>query len=272
MVINLLFFRFKIRTEPLKSNDDVSENNESQDFIKYKNVLTLLDVNIKDSGNFTCTTQTGQNLSTEFQIRPYLPSKVVQSTADKIKRKIKQDVVLHCLIEMFPQNETTTKSLKWLKDGSHFEFLDTFSSISKLNDTHLNFTLEFTEVYKKENGTYKCTVFDETGLEITSKGISLFVMEVPQVSIDFAKAVGANKIYLNWTVNDGNDPVQKFFVSLQEAGTPTITYHKDFINGSYSSYILDHFKANTTYFLRIAGKNSIGDGQPTQYPQGSASW
>jgi len=67
MVINLLFFRFKIRTEPLKSNDDVSENNESQDFIKYKNVLTLLDVNIKDSGNFTCTTQTGQNLSTEFQ-------------------------------------------------------------------------------------------------------------------------------------------------------------------------------------------------------------
>ncbi|KQS43863.1 tyrosine-protein phosphatase 69D isoform X1 [Drosophila erecta] len=260
--------RYKIRTEPLNSNDDGSGNIENQDFVKYKNVLSLLNVNIKDSGNYTCTSQTGQNHSTEFQVKPFLPSKVLQSTPAKIKRKIKQDVMLYCLIEMYPQNETTNRNLKWLKDGSQFEFLDTFSSISKLNDTHLNFTLEFTEVYKKENGTYKCTVFDDTGLEITSKEVTLFVMEVPQVSIDFAKAVGANKIYLNWTVNDGNDPIQKFFITLQEAGTPTFTYHKDFINGSHTSYILDHFKPNTTYFLRIVGKNSIGNGQPTQYQHG----
>ncbi|KAH8296358.1 hypothetical protein KR054_005199 [Drosophila jambulina] len=260
--------RFELRTDPLNPNDGVSETNESPDFIKYKNVLTLRHISIKDSGKYTCTSPSGQNQSTEFYVEPFLPAKVLQSTADRIKRKVGQDVVLHCLIEMYPQNETTSKQMKWLKDGSPFEFLDTFSSIAKLNDTHLNFTLEFTEVYKKENGTYKCTVFDDTGLEAAFKEITLYVMEEPQVSIDFAKAVGANKIYLNWTVNDGNDPVQKFFITFQEAGTPTFLYYKDIINGNQTSYILDNFRPNTTYFLRISGKNSIGNGQTTQYPQG----
>ncbi|KAH8288061.1 hypothetical protein KR018_011091, partial [Drosophila ironensis] len=260
--------RFEIRTERLQQNDDVSENNESQDLIKFKNVLTVRQVQRKDAGNYTCSSEAGKNISTEFSVNPYLPSKVLHSTPDRIKRKIKQDVVLHCLIEIYPQNETTLKNLKWLKDGSPFAFLDTFSSITKLNETHLNFTLEFTEVYKKENGTYKCAVFDDTGLEVASKEITLYVMEVPQVSIDFAKAVGANKIYINWTVNDGNDPVLKFFVTLQEAGAPSILYYKDLIEGNHTSYILDSFKPNTTYFLRIAGKNSIGIGQPTQYPLG----
>ncbi|EDW38701.1 GL12856 [Drosophila persimilis] len=146
--------------------------------------------------------------------------------------------------------------------------MDTFSSTAKLNETHLNFTLEFTEVYKKENGTYKCVVYDSAGTEGTSKEINLFVMEVPQVSIEFAKAVGASKIFLNWTVNDGNDPVQKYFISFSQQGTPTYTYYKDIINGNNTSYILESFLPNTTYSLRILGKNSIGDGAPTPVSRG----
>ncbi|KAH8334868.1 hypothetical protein KR074_010059 [Drosophila pseudoananassae] len=256
--------RFHIRTESLKQND--GSDNENQEVIKYKNVLTLRNVEIKDSGNYSCTSDAEKNISTDFSVQSYLPSKVLQSTADRIKRKTGQSGLLYCLIEVYPQNETTQKNLKWLKDGNPFDFLDTFSSITKLNETHLNFTLEFTEVYKKENGTYKCTVSNNDGLEVAAKEITLYVMEEPQVSIDFAKAVGANKIYINWTVNDGNDPVQKFFVSHKEPSDTTFTYYKQAINGNHTSYILENFKPNTTYILKIAAKNSIGDGTPTQYP------
>ncbi|EDW40363.1 GL25206 [Drosophila persimilis] len=253
--------RLKVQTMP---NVNVGETNRTHAFVSK---LFLADVNISDAGNYTCK-HAATNESTEFNVQTYLPSKIVESTADKIRRKIGQDVVLFCLVEVYPQNATIHKNLKWLKDGSAFPFMDTFSSTAKLNETHLNFTLEFTEVYKKENGTYKCVVYDSAGTEGTSKEINLFVMEVPQVSIEFAKAVGASKIFLNWTVNDGNDPVQKYFISFSQQGTPTYTYYKDIINGNNTSYILESFLPNTTYSLRILGKNSIGDGAPNQYPVG----
>ncbi|XP_017137165.1 tyrosine-protein phosphatase 69D [Drosophila miranda] len=253
--------RLKVQTMP---NVNVGETNRTHAFVSK---LFLADVNISDAGNYTCK-HAATNDSTEFNVQTYLPSKIVESTADKIRRKIGQDVVLFCLVKVYPQNATIHKNLKWLKDGSAFPFMDTFSSTAKLNETHLNFTLEFTEVYKKENGTYKCVVYDSAGTEGTSKEINLFVMEVPQVSIEFAKAVGASKIFLNWTVNDGNDPVQKYFISFSQQGTPTYTYYKDIINGNNTSYILESFLPNTTYSLRILGKNSIGDGAPNQYPVG----
>jgi hypothetical protein len=34
------------------------------------------------------------------------------------------------------------------------------------------------------------------------------------VKIDFVKAVGRNRIFLNWTVDDGNQPIQEYFIQV----------------------------------------------------------
>ncbi|XP_062132000.1 tyrosine-protein phosphatase 69D isoform X1 [Drosophila sulfurigaster albostrigata] len=259
--INAVDTRFTI------SADIVTDDNSSDGISKYNNVLHIRDVVITDIGSYTCKLPKS-NDTIEYNLQPFLQPKVIDSTVDYIKRKIGHSAILYCVFDIYPQNMTLNKQLKWLKDGSHVADLENFYSITQLSETRLNFTLEFTEVYKKENGTYKCVLYGSTGEEIVAKEIALLVMEVPQISIDYVKAVGANKIFLNWTSYDGNDPVQKFFIQYAQAGSSTFEYYKQYINGNYTSYVLDNFKANTTYHLRITGKNSIGDGTPNQYPFG----
>lgn len=260
----IILYRFTI-TENIIIPEQDADTNLNNDVKKYKNILYIRNVNISDSGNYTCKDAV-TNTSVVYSLQPFLQPRIIESTVESIKRKIKQSAIIYCVFEIYPQNVTTNKHLKWLKDGSPVAFLDASASIHKLSDTQLNFTLEFTEVYKKENGTYKCVLHSDTEAEILSKEITLLVMEVPQISIDYVKAVGASKIYLNWTVNDGNDPIQKYFIQISQEGSPTYKYYKDIINGNYTSYVLDSFSPNTTYHLRITGKNSIGDGTPNQYP------
>ncbi|EDV97391.1 GH16835, partial [Drosophila grimshawi] len=262
---NLTNHKFDNRFTKTADITSADENGNLDTIKTYKNILHIRAVNISDSGNYICKNpQT--NATVEYNLQPYLQPKIVESTVENIKRKIKQSAIIYCVFDIYPQNITTKKQLKWLKDGSAFAFLDTFSTIHRLSDTQVNFTLEFTEVYKKENGTYKCVFYGENEAEIISKEIALLVMEVPQISIDYVKAVGASKIFLNWTVNDGNDPIQKYFIQYSQEGSPTFTYYKEVISGNSTSSVLDAFSPNTTYNLRITGKNSIGDGIPNQYP------
>lgn len=256
-------FRYTTNTHIV--TDDNVENATIDAIKKYKHLLQIRNVEISDAGKYTCNS-TLSNDTVNYDLQPFQQPKIVQSAADNIKRKIGQGVIIYCVFDIYPQNATVNKQLKWLKDGSPFAFLDTFASKTQVSDSRLNFTLEFTEVYKKENGTYKCVLYDPSEVEIISKEINLLVMEVPQISIDYVKPVGASKIFLNWTVNDGNDPIQKYFIQYSQEGSPTFKYYKEFISGNHTSYVLDTFTPNTTYYLRITGKNSIGDGTPNQYP------
>lgn len=265
--INTVDTRFTISADVI-TDDNTSTSSDG--ITKYNNVLHIRDVAISDTGNYTCKLPKSNN-SVEYNLQPFLQPKVIQSTVEKIKRKIGQGAILYCVFDIYPQNTTTNKQLKWLRDGSHVADLENFYGVTQLSDTRLNFTLEFTEVYKKENGTYKCVLYGSAGDEIVSNEITLLVMEVPQISIDYVKAVGANKIFLNWTSYDGNDPIQKYFIQYSQEGSPTFEYYKHYINGNHTSYVLDTFKPNTTYHLRITGKNSIGDGSPNKYPLGVAT-
>lgn len=53
-------------------------------------------------------------------------------------------------------------------------------------------------------GTYLCAVRDSKKMQdnkMVIERVDLLVLEKPQISIDFMKAVGAKKIFLNWTVS-----------------------------------------------------------------------
>lgn len=40
------------------------------------------------------------------------------------------------------------------------------------------------------------------------------VSDVPHVQIDVVKVVGAHRIFLNWTVNDGNSPIKEYNIMV----------------------------------------------------------
>ncbi|XP_005189076.1 tyrosine-protein phosphatase 69D isoform X2 [Musca domestica] len=252
--------RFVRGISKTNNSNDISEMQEMYEFY-----LTITEVRISDEGIYTCESmETG--LLSKIYIQPYLNTKIVTPNGQKVKQKIGNPVKLYCEIEIYPQNHTLKKQLKWLKDENAFSFLDQSSSIDHVNETYVNFTLELTEVYKKENGSYSCVIYGLNGDEVTRNNIALLVMDVPKVSIDYVKAVGASKIYLNWTLNDGNDPVQKYFIQFLQEGNPDLTYYKDVIGGGNTSYVLENFLPNTSYVLRMSAKNSIGSGAPFQYP------
>lgn len=218
---------------------------------------------MNDQGSYACKQDDSyQNIAT---LQPIITPRIVANNSMKVKQRIKHGVTLYCLFEIYPQNNDTSKALKWLKDDTSINFLDSLSSLNQINATHVNLTLELTEVYKKENGTYACVAYSEDGQELARRETVLLVMDLPQVSIDFAKAVGASKIYLNWTVNDGNDPIQKYFIQYAPEETQLFTYYKEIIGGGNTSYVLKNFEANTSYLLRISAKNSIGEGTHHQY-------
>ena len=246
-----------------KSENNTNEISERQEL--YKLTLTIINIEISDEGIYTCESSENDLLKKIF-VQPFLTPRINEVNGIKIKQKIGHPVKFFCLIEVYPQNETLPRQLKWLKDENVFDFLDQSSNIEKVNSTHVNYTLELAEVYKKENGSYACVIYAANGNEIERNNIALLVMDVPKVNIDYVKPVGSSQIYLNWTVNDGNDPVQKYFIQYLQEGKPELTYYKDVIGGGNTSYVLENFSPNTSYILRISAKNSIGDGTPFQYP------
>lgn len=231
----------------------------------YEVALTIINVQISDEGIYTCESNENVLLQKSF-LQPLLTPIIVDANGQKVKQKSGNPVKLYCVIEIFPLNDTIQKQLKWLKDENAFSFLDKSSSIDYVNSTHVNYTLELAEVYKKENGSYACVIYALNGDEIARNNIALLVMDLPKVSIDYVKAVGASKIYLNWTLNDGNDPVQKYFIQYSQEGSNDFEYYKDVIGGGNTSYVLENFLPNTSYVLRMSAKNSIGSGTPFQYP------
>jgi len=42
----------------------------------------------------------------------------------------------------------------------------------------------------------------------------VFFPDKPLVKIDFVKAVGRNEIFLNWTVDDGNQPIEQYSIQV----------------------------------------------------------
>lgn len=163
--------------------------------------------------------------------------------------------------------ESIKELIKWEKDDTPLQASESATtSITIVNSTHVNATLDIAQVYKNQNGSYACTISSISSLNVVKQELSLLVLDVPHVSIDYVKAVSSDKIYVNWTVNDGNDQVLKYFVQFMEEGKPTFTYYNHVIGGKNLSYVLDNFRNNTNYQLKISAKNNQGDGPQHLYP------
>lgn len=120
-------------------------------------------------------------------------------------------------------------------------------------------TLSFESVLRKDNGTYTCMAYDYRSL-ITGLR-HLFVIDHPQVNIDFIKAVGAHKIFLNWTVNDGNEPIKKYSMRFQKNGQEGRQFYSESVGGENTNFVLKGFEKSTEYQISISAINEVGESQ-----------
>lgn len=72
------------------------------------------------------------------------------------------------------------------------------------------------------------------------------------------KAVGAGSIFLNWTVNNGNEPIQKYFIQHMKNGTDAWQHYTEPILGDNSSYVLKGLEKGTGYRIGIIAVNKVG--------------
>ncbi|XP_026471898.1 tyrosine-protein phosphatase 69D-like [Ctenocephalides felis] len=224
--------------------------------------LHIHNITHADSGNYTCTVAIDdQVLRKHATLDVYSPI-VTVSKSNKLKSNVDGEHMLYCLFEGFPfgkfywlrGNDSTTISL--LKEKSNITYVN--------NATRANLTLHLGAISRKDNGSYYCIAEDAFG-HIHNDSVIVLVLEKPQVSIDFVKAVGADKIYMNWTLNDGNDPVIEYFVQYMEEGTGSYTFYNEKIHGGNYSFVLKNLKPNTEYKLQMAASNKLGIGQYHKY-------
>lgn len=149
-------------------------------------------------------------------------------------------------------------NFSWSKnnDSDNFERLRNLTSWTQVNETHVKLTLSFKSPARQDNGTYICSVQDFYGVVTAER--HLYVIDVPLVNIEFVKAVGADSIFLNWTVNNGNEPIQSYFIQYMKNGSGNWQYYSELINGGNTSYVLKGFDKETAYQIGILAMNKVG--------------
>lgn len=287
--INAFRFFYRIKSTVI--------DNDEQANIKYN--LTIVNVIESDAGNYTCEQLSSVDAETkpirrDFNLQTISLPHVVGQSPIQVRTKISQSVQLFCVIEAHPITDYLNV-IKWIKDVNQLRlpkskqpkqpeiqvkddqtWMQNRTKIQQLDKRRLNITLDIVNVFKKDNGTYSCVVespYDRSLVEeLENNGraqaaTSVLVLDVPQVSIDFVKAVGANQIFLNWTINDGNSPIKQYFVQFMKEGATTFQYYNHAIDGRNHSYVLSNFEPDSNYKLKITANNQLGSGSPHTFPQ-----
>ncbi|KFB35007.1 AGAP003187-PA-like protein [Anopheles sinensis] len=235
--------------------------------------LTIHNFTATDEGNYTCyNLENGLNVS--YNVRTVILPKITKTSDERIRTKTTSILELYCVIEAYPLSYFNS-SIYWLKeDASGDNSLRALANNTEqrvVDKRHLNTTLTLRDLTKAHNGTYSCVVMPSAQLQEDygkeQRSMALLILDVPQVTIDYAKAVGANKIYLNWTVNDGNDPIKSYIVRYLKTGDQTQTYYREQIGGNNSFYVLDGFEPGTDYKISLGASNSQGQGKFHEYSE-----
>ncbi|KAK9890199.1 hypothetical protein WA026_010310 [Henosepilachna vigintioctopunctata] len=249
-------FDSKNITEEKGYNLEKEGENIEQSGKKYEvSILHIVNIDLQHIGQYTCLSFTeDEKLDIAIKILNVTMTPGIVAISPKITTKMTKKLLLYCTVKGYPIEE-----LVWLKNG---KMLPKESwSVVTLNQTMKNSSFEIDSVNKNDNGTYTCVV--NTNIESSNKSTILLVLDKPQVNIDFIKSIGVGKIYLNWTVNDGNDPKHlSYRIQYKPFEESTWFYYPDKVEGSNKNYILkSNFKNDTEYTVRIMASNREGESQ-----------
>ncbi|XP_044741511.1 tyrosine-protein phosphatase 69D [Chrysoperla carnea] len=225
-----------------------------------QSILTILNAELTDTGNYTCNAislQSVQPAIATSYVNVTIPGEVV-AKKDTVRLKIDGHDTLYCVFKGLP-----LQNFHWIKenDTSSYEDLKPLTNSTRLNETHVNMTLNVAGINRSDNGTYHC-IAEDAIRGTFSDSVTLLVLDKPQLQVDFLKAVGAHMIFINWTVNDGNDPILRYDVQFMENGVEAWQFYQEQIGGGNKSYVLKGFNNGTEYKFRVQAVNSLGASLP----------
>lgn len=216
-------------------------------------ILHIVNVDLQHAGVYVCHVLKDDLDISKIILNVTLPANVVKHS-QSIRTKLHQNVALYCEVVGYP-----IMNIYWTKDK---ENITVDVKTDTINQTMKNTTIFVNEITKKDNGTYTCHV--DTINYNDSKSFEILVLDKPQVNIDFVKAIGISQIYLNWTVNDGNEADSLYYrIQYMSQGDSNWYYYQHRIEGGNRSYVLKDMKNSTEYTLRMIAINSEGESQPS---------
>lgn len=228
----------------------------------WSHTLTIKAIELRDTGYYTChypNEHGKRKLKTIFMQSVVTPRVALKSPEEiKIINGSNETVTIHCVFEAYPMY-IFINLIRWEKlEVVENQVLQKYA-ITQLNNTFVNTSITFSDISEKNNGSYSCSMLKSVDdFEKIGSNFSLLILSKPMINVTFVRAVGASKIFLNWTANYGNDPSALIFVQYQESGTDDFLDYWEKLKSIHSFYTLVGFKSNTQYKLRVSVQNGVG--------------
>lgn len=217
-----MYYRYSSETAENTPNE-VENELKAEKHHTFSHTLTLLNVSKEHSGNYSChfpetKNETFSSQTSYILVAIKLPTvKSPKYEEIKLKENDAKSFTLVCIVEAYPTN-LFNKSIKWEKETVDNDENKDAADASVINAMLINKTEIFTndsliiaqvtieKATKKHNGTYICSVsepymIDKAFEEKIEKRTSILIQSTPIIEISFAKAIGKNRIFLNWTGN-----------------------------------------------------------------------
>ena len=281
------FLRFLLNTTENESFEDENELKPGRH--TYSHTLTLVNVTKEHNGSYLCHFPENEKENNKTRTISFTVVTVKMPTISppvsqeiKIKEKDAKSFELVCIIEAAP-TELFNNSIKWEKetidrienkdssDSSEINTIIMNKTRITTNMTHITVSVTIDKATKKHNGTYICSVVQPSALDKpfpgkVEKRVSILIQSVPVALITFAKAIGKNRVFLNWTVSDdGNSPIKLFLPQFKPENDTTFHYTPDKTNGNRTSIVLEKLLPDTKYQFKISAQNEIGPGPTTEW-------
>lgn len=247
-----VFLRFKLEMESENINTESGKKSEVS-------ILHIINFDLKHIGEYKCHSTHKTIIDfCKITLNATLPIEVMQISLP-IHTKLHKTIKLTCLVKGYP-----IENVKWMKDNEVLPH--DLWKVQTVNETVINTTLIMSEVTKKDNASYTCVATNK--LNSANASSAILILDKPLINID-VKAIGVNKVYLNWTVNDGNDPNNlQYEIQYMKEGDKKWIFYQQEINPRNRSFVLkDVFRNDSEYEIRIRAKNSEG---PSPYASKSA--
>nr|CAD7592685.1 unnamed protein product [Timema genevievae] len=192
------------------SGENVTENDRlvlelsNEDYVA-KLMLHINCVSLEEAGNYTCHASLEDQEAEVAQVAMLdvkVPVEAVEMSHEWVNAG--HPAKLLCKFKGYPIDD-----IEWEKIGDVLT-TEKLETTKKIDTIFIESELTLNSTSRKDNGTYRCTAVGSQGK--SSSTSVLYVRSEPQVNIDFVKAVGAHTIFINWTVNDGNEPILQYFI------------------------------------------------------------
>uniref|UniRef100_A0A336KPC3 protein-tyrosine-phosphatase n=1 Tax=Culicoides sonorensis TaxID=179676 RepID=A0A336KPC3_CULSO len=237
-------------------------------------ILNIYNIDLSDTGNFTCYDHTTNETATAYNFQAIIPPTIIKHSPERIRKNITESATLFCTFKVHP-GEYFDKLLSWdldeayraVDDDSDFkkltEKIKNGTEITRIDDQLVNITLKIDDITKKNNATYVCSIGKpahiDKDVEYESFKSTILVTHGPHLMIDYVKAVGEDKIFLNWTINDGNDPIKRYTLSYLKDKSQSFQYYHEQLKGGNTSHVFDRFSKGSNYKLKLCAHNSFGE-------------